>query len=129
MTEGEPGPWKNFDRRLARARRAHGMEGKDAERRSEVSDLAIAWRIGVELVVSILVGAGIGWAIDQWLGTAPWAMVAMVFLGFAAGVANVFRLALGMERAVGYGPPKEGAPKPPPPPPSEGDWSDDEDEE
>jgi len=38
----------------------------------------------------------------------------------AAGVVNVFRVALGRERAVGFGPPRSDARKPV-------DWSDDED--
>lgn len=46
------------------------------------------WAVAVEFVGVILVSAFIGWAIDNWagLGTAPFGMIAMLVLGFAAGV-------------------------------------------
>jgi ATP synthase protein I len=72
--------------------------------------LALAWRIGVELVVAIVVGTGLGWAFDRWLGTAPWGMIVMFFLGTAAGMLNVWRAVTGQGMAVGYHhPPEEGA--------------------
>ena len=65
--------------------------------------LALAWRIGLELVVAILVGTAIGWAIDRWVGTRPWGMIVMFFLGTAAGMVNVWRAVTGAGMAVGYG--------------------------
>lgn len=66
------------------------------------SALALAWRIGIELVVAILVATGLGWALDRWLGTQPWGMIVMFFLGIAAGMVNVWRAVAGMGMAVGY---------------------------
>ena len=40
-----------------------------------------------------MVGAGIGWGLDFWLGTTPWGLIVFVLLGFAAGVLNVMRAA------------------------------------
>jgi ATP synthase protein I len=56
-----------------------------------------SYRAG-QLVLSHLVGAPlgagiVGWMLDRWLGTKPWLMLAMLFLGFAAGVFNVMRIA------------------------------------
>lgn len=34
----------------------------------------------------------IGWLIDRWLETAPWVMLAMLFLGFGIAVRNVLRI-------------------------------------
>ena len=41
----------------------------------------------------MLVGAGLGWLIDRWLGTLPWGMFVFALLGFTAGVLNVVRSA------------------------------------
>lgn len=60
-------------------------------------------RIGVELVTTVLVGVGIGWALDTWLGSAPWLMVLFLFLGGAAGVMNVYRVVKGLDDSVGLG--------------------------
>ena len=57
------------------------------------SALARGFRLSSELVAGVLVGAGIGWLIDRWLGTLPWGMFVFALLGFAAGVLNVMRSA------------------------------------
>jgi ATP synthase protein I len=41
----------------------------------------------------VLVGAGLGWLLDRWLGTKPWGLIVFLLLGFAAGVLNVMRAA------------------------------------
>ena len=41
-------------------------------------------------LVGIPFGSGlIGWLLDGWLGTRPWLMLAMLFLGFGIAVRNV----------------------------------------
>jgi ATP synthase protein I len=40
-----------------------------------------------------VVGAGIGWLIDRWVGISPWGLIVFLLLGFAAGVLNVMRSA------------------------------------
>ncbi|HET6464088.1 MAG TPA: AtpZ/AtpI family protein [Nitrospiria bacterium] len=55
--------------------------------------LSFAARIGVELVVSTVVGAGLGYLLDTWLGTRPWIMVVGVFTGGAAGFLTIYRMA------------------------------------
>jgi ATP synthase protein I len=40
-----------------------------------------------------VVGAGLGWLIDRWLGVSPWGLIVFLLLGFAAGVLNVMRSA------------------------------------
>jgi ATP synthase protein I len=55
------------------------------------SGLARGLRLSTELVAGVLVGAGIGWALDRWLGISPWGLIVFLLLGFAAGVLNVVR--------------------------------------
>lgn len=55
-------------------------------------------RISIELVVGLCVGLGIGWLIDKSLGTKPWFMLGLMFLGLAAGVLNVHRIAKDIQR-------------------------------
>ena len=50
-----------------------------------------------QLVLSHLVGAPLGggllgWLLDRWLGTAPWLLLVLMFLGFAVGIMNVLRI-------------------------------------
>jgi ATP synthase protein I len=50
-------------------------------------------RLSAEFVAGILVGAGLGWLLDRWLGTSPWGLMVLLMLGFAAGVLNMMRSA------------------------------------
>lgn len=55
--------------------------------------LALGLRIVVELVASVAVGFGLGYLLDQWLGTTPWLILVFLIFGFVAGVLNVQRAA------------------------------------
>jgi ATP synthase protein I len=59
--------------------------------------LGQALRLGVELVAGVAVGGFIGWALDRFLGTAPFLMVVFLGLGAAAGILNVVRTAKRMQ--------------------------------
>jgi ATP synthase protein I len=52
-----------------------------------------AFKFAAELIVGVVVGGGLGWALDRQFGTAPWLMIVLVILGFAAGLLNVVRAA------------------------------------
>ena len=54
--------------------------------------LALASRVGLELVAATVIGAGLGYALDRWLGTRPWLLVVGVVLGAVAGFLAVYRL-------------------------------------
>lgn len=50
-------------------------------------------RLSSEFIAGILVGAALGWAVDQLLGISPWGLIVFLILGFAAGVLNLLRAA------------------------------------
>ncbi len=52
----------------------------------------IGLRIGVELFSAVIVGAGIGYLLDNTFNTKPWLLVVFLFFGGAAGILNVYRL-------------------------------------
>jgi ATP synthase protein I len=72
---------------------------------ADPSAIARGFRLSTELVAGVLIGAGIGWLLDRWLGTLPWGMIVFLLLGFAAGVLNVMRVA-GVAPPTGMGPPE-----------------------
>lgn len=89
----------------ARLKAARGAPDKDRTPRGRgtQSGLGQGLRIGIEMVVSVAVGAGVGYLIDGWAGTAPLFMIVFLFLGFAAGIMNVLRIVRGLDEAVGLG--------------------------
>jgi ATP synthase protein I len=93
-TEPPPPNLDDIERRLKQARPEPVRDGADAADRPRA--MGMAFRVSVELVSALAVGVGLGWLIDYWLGTGPWAMVVMFFLGAAAGMLNVYRAVEGL---------------------------------
>jgi len=68
------------------------VEEKTARKsQSSSSGYAQAMKLSSEFIAGVLVGAGIGWVADEWLGTSPFGLIVFLLLGFAAGVLNVLR--------------------------------------
>ena len=101
--DNHPPSLEDLDARLRKARgKAHpanAAEGDDVP----VGGWGSAMRVGLELVSGLAVGVGIGWLLDEWLGTRPWLMVVFFFLGAGAGMLNVYRSVSNLGYGVGYG--------------------------
>lgn len=53
----------------------------------------LAWRMVIELVVGVVIGAGMGLGLDAAFGTRPIFLVLFIFFGLAAGVKVMMRTA------------------------------------
>ena len=53
----------------------------------------IGWRMVIELVAGLGIGAAMGYGLDVLFGTLPVFLVVMTLLGFAAGVKTIIRSA------------------------------------
>jgi ATP synthase protein I len=95
MDEETARPEKSFDQRLQEARTRQGLDPEPPrtdQTASDVSAMAVFFRVGVELVSALLVGLAIGWGADRLLGTKPLFLILFVLLGGVAGIINVWRL-------------------------------------
>jgi ATP synthase protein I len=104
MSEREPpDPLARLGERIDKAR-AQNVRSQPAvgDRSAMQQGLGLGLRIGIELVVAIGVATALGWAIDRWLGTRPWGIIVLFFLGVAAGMLNVYRAVSGISTPVGY---------------------------
>lgn len=93
MSESEPpDPLRQLGENIDEARARSGG-GKPAGPRDITSGGALGYglRVGIELIAALVVGVGLGWLADRYLGTRPWGLLAGFFLGSAAGIVNVFR--------------------------------------
>lgn len=107
MTEDNPEP--NLQDLTQRLRRAQAEAEKttfheDVRATRQGSAAGLAFRIGVELVSALAVAVGIGWLLDDWLGTRPWLLLVFILLGTAAGILNVYRVTRGYGHQAGYQP-------------------------
>lgn len=90
--QNAPDPYGDFEKRLKAkldARRAKERE----EELARNSGWAVGLRYGSEFMAGVLVGIGLGFALDWFLNSAPWGMLVGALLGFAAGTINVVRAA------------------------------------
>jgi ATP synthase protein I len=47
--------------------------------------------VGLALVVAVVLGTALGYAVDRWLGTNPWGFLGGFVLGVVAGIRSLFR--------------------------------------
>ena len=80
---------ESLDERLDRMQQA---EAKRTAKRQPDTSYQAGQLVLSQLVGCPLGGGIIGWLADRWLGTKPWAMLVMLFLGFAVGIWNVIRI-------------------------------------
>jgi ATP synthase protein I len=77
-------------------RQARAREGLDKPPRGQGQPPQSPWgvgvRAGVEVFSALVVGIGLGFVLDRWLGTWPWLFLVFFVMGSAAGVMNVYRL-------------------------------------
>jgi ATP synthase protein I len=78
---------------LGRQRPSEPTETRRGRPAADASGYARGFRLSSELVAGVLLGAGIGWALDRMLGISPWGLIVFLLLGFAGGVVNVMRAA------------------------------------
>jgi ATP synthase protein I len=91
----------DLEDRIARARASGNRHGSVAPTGGGdpgiESAMSFGLRAGSQFVSAVIVGGGLGWAIDRWLGTRPFAMLILMVLMFIAAMANVWRT---MSKAV-----------------------------
>lgn len=97
MAEDDPDTRRlnELERKLKRARGAREPEPAPESREFQ---LGVAFRLVAELVVAVVVGGAIGWALDRVFRTSPILLIVFFFLGVAAGFRNVLRAAREMNK-------------------------------
>ena len=82
-----------FDKRLQDARTRQGLDRAAGSKAGlPGGSWGLGFRAGVEIFSSLVVGVGLGFLADRWLGTWPWLFLLFFVLGSVAGVLNIFRL-------------------------------------
>lgn len=99
MTEKQPPkPSPDLEKRIEQARQSQARPPEHD--RSRGAALGTAVRLTAELVVGMIIGGGMGWLLDSWLGTRPWLLLLFFILGAAAGIKNVGRIAREMNEKL-----------------------------
>ena len=76
--------------KIAKKKIANSIQKKDD---TNTASFGKAMKISTELVASVVVGGTIGFLLDSWFDTKPLFIICFFFIGVAAGMLNVFKLA------------------------------------
>lgn len=95
----------NLDDRLNKALKDAGLdehgEPKQDKGKSSLSGIARGMQIGIEFAGGAVFGVIFGIFIDKWLDTTPLFTIILLFLGFGAGILNVYRLINDLDASIG----------------------------
>lgn len=96
---------EDFNKRLDEALKARAGKNNNAEKDTSAirgQDLSQAFRVIVELTLSIAICAFVGYWIDQALSTMPIFLLLGVILGLIVGFVTVYKLSNNMGYSIGY---------------------------
>ncbi|MEO0388367.1 MAG: AtpZ/AtpI family protein [Pseudomonadota bacterium] len=100
ISSSDPDPLAALEARIAAAQKAQApSEGRE----TKYTAASLGWRMVLELVVGMALGAGIGYGADSVFGTMPIFLVLFSMLGFAAGVRTMMRTAAEVRDRRGEG--------------------------
>ncbi|MBP0617226.1 AtpZ/AtpI family protein [Jiella sp. KSK16Y-1] len=75
--------------KLAEHRARNASQAQKERSPGTTQGIAEGLKLASEFVAGIIVGAAIGYGIDQLAGTMPFGLIVFLMIGFAAGVKNV----------------------------------------
>ena len=71
---------------------ARGVTMKpDSKAWRALRNAAMVSSVGLTLVLATVIGLGMGYLLDRWLGTKPWLMLLFMILGIVAGFVEMIR--------------------------------------
>jgi ATP synthase protein I len=88
---GEDARLTSLDERLKAAQTAEAAR-TGAGRDTGDASYRLGNRVLAELLGGMVGGALIGWVIDRFAGTSPWALLVMLFLGIIVAFRNIVRI-------------------------------------
>ena len=68
------------------------MTDNKQERRELFKSIGFLSGVGISMVAATFIGFGMGYYLDQWLGTSPWLKMVFLLLGIVAGFRNIYIL-------------------------------------
>jgi ATP synthase protein I len=83
-----------------RTQRESGRNEAERKAEADMADkglgqaMSLGFRVLSEFVAAIVVGAVIGWRLDEWFGTSPGLLILFLGFGVAAGFWTIYRLAV-----------------------------------
>jgi ATP synthase protein I len=82
----------DLDHRIAKAKAADEARAAGPVKAPQPKGYAQGSRVLMELIGAPLGGGVLGWAIDHWFGTSPWALLILLVLSVIVAFRNIYRI-------------------------------------
>lgn len=86
-----------LDERLRKAKSEEAVRSGEGRDKGEAS-YRLGSRVLAELIGGMVGGAVVGWTLDRLLGTSPWLLLVLLFLGIGAAFRNIIRISNGRSK-------------------------------
>lgn len=83
---------KSLEQRLRRAEEVEKVRTGTASAGGQDESYRLGNRVLAELIGGPAGGALIGWVLDRFLGTSPWLLLVLLFMGFIVAFRNIIRI-------------------------------------
>jgi len=83
---------KQLEQRLKRAEEIEKVRTQTTQVGAADENYRLGNRVLGELIGCPAGGALIGWVLDRFLGTSPWLLLALLFMGFIVAFRNIIRI-------------------------------------
>ena len=82
----------DLDSRIAKARAAEEARTGVSPAAKPAKGYSQGSRVLAELIGAPIGGGLIGWLLDRWLGTSPWALLILITLSIIVAFRNIYRI-------------------------------------
>lgn len=86
-----PDDIKRLDKKIQQLKGKEKLARQDRPESEYAYATKVGFRIGTELISGVIIGAGLGYLLDNIFDTQPLLLIIFLFLGAAAGFLNVYR--------------------------------------
>lgn len=87
----KPDDIKALDKKIKDFKKKEIKEQIESEKEPEYSSAAAGFQISTELLAGVIIGAAIGYVLDNVFNTAPWLLAVFTIFGGIAGVLNIYK--------------------------------------
>ncbi len=82
---------ESLDKKIKKFKKQEMLNQTNNNAEPEYSSATAGFQISAELLSGVVIGAAIGYVLDNVFNTAPWLLAIFIIFGGAAGVLNIYK--------------------------------------
>lgn len=87
----KPDDIKALAKKITKFKQQENKERQESKNEPEYSSAAAGFQISTELLAGVIIGAAIGYVLDNVFNTTPWMLAIFTIFGGITGVLNIYK--------------------------------------